>query len=259
MIKGMIIAILMAGCLSAKTIHLTTENTITLRGEVNESSVSQVQLELSKKSNARVLPSLSPLFLVIDSPGGSIVDGLALIEFAKTIPNLHTLTLFGASMASGIQQALPGNRYVTNTSVIMFHRAKGGFNGQFGEGEVESQLNMAKDLVSILDNANASRMKMNVETYRSLAKDEYWIVGKNIMGKNGADELVNVTCSPALIEASTVQTFQVFIFRMSMKFSNCPLIRSGEVVKGDEHYTKYKAYFDKKMTGPYSMTMGASK
>jgi ATP-dependent protease ClpP protease subunit len=225
-----------------------------MRGEVSEESVSMWQKELAQKSSARKAPMLQPLYLSIDSPGGDIVAGQAFIEFAKTIPNLHTITLFGASMASGIQQALPGKRYVLGTSITMFHRASGGFQGQFSEGEVESRLNMAKDLVAILENANASRMKLPIEKYKQLVKDEYWVVGHKNITENVADESVSITCSDELIENSKSQTFQVFIFTITVKFSECPLFRSGEVVKGQDAYIKYKSHFNKKLTGVYYMS-----
>ena len=59
----------------------------------------------------------------------------------KSIPqNIECIAIFAASMAHGILQACPGNRYIAPAGVSMIHRAKGGFQGQFNDGEVESRL-----------------------------------------------------------------------------------------------------------------------
>lgn len=253
MFKSLILVMFISAATLATNISLNENNVINMRGEVNDESVQAWQTELARKSAARRVVSLQPLYLAIDSPGGSITAGLSFIEYAKTIPNLHTITLFGASMASAIQQALPGKRYVLATSVTMYHRAAGGFQGQFSEGEVESRLNMAKDLVSILETVNAARMKMPLETYKQLVKDEYWLVGSKNTLKNAADELVTVTCTPELINSSTIQHYENAFFSISVRFSNCPLFRGAELVKGQEAYQKHKAEIHKKLTGIYSM------
>ena len=252
MLNTILATLLIASLSFATTINLNNDNNINMRGEVSDESVNNWQIEIAEKVAKRGNSSY-PIYLSIDSPGGSIDAGLAFIEFAKTIPNLHTITLFGASMASGIQQALPGKRYVLGTSITMFHRAKGGFEGQFGDGEVESRLDMAKQIVSILEQQNASRMKLPLAEYKQLVKDEYWIAGgSNNLSKNAADEVVSLVCDNALIQASTVETFRVFIFTINVRFSKCPLFRSGSVQKQSEDaYLKNKAAFQRKMTGIY--------
>lgn len=234
-------------------IHLTLDNNVNLRGEVNDESVNKWQTELSELVNKRGSRNY-PIYLSIDSGGGSIDAGMAFIEYAKTIPNLHTITLFGASMASGIQQALPGRRYVLGSSTTMFHRAAGGFQGQFNDGEVESRLNAAKQMVSILEQQNAHRLQMSIVDYKAAVKDELWIVGgTNNVSKHAADEMVTATCEHSLITASSLESFQVFIFSITMRFSKCPLFRSGSVIKGEDSYKNHKKEFQKKLTGVYYM------
>lgn len=258
MFKLLITMLLACSFAAATTLQLNNDNNVNLRGEVNDESVNKWQMQLSEL-NAKRGNKGYPIYLSIDSGGGSIEGGLAFIEYAKTISNLHTITLFGASMASGIQQALPGKRYVLGTSITMFHRAKGGFQGQFGEGEVESRLNMAKDMVNLLEQANASRMKMSIADYKKAVQNELWFAGgsKNVIG-NAADELVSLVCSNELIQSSTIESFQVFIFSISVRFSNCPLFRSGTVLRPTEDaYLKNKAAFQRKMTGVYYLQAGS--
>lgn len=251
MFKLIIAVLCVCGLLTAETLYLNNDNNINMRGEINGDSINKLQMELAEKVQKRGKANY-PIYISIDSGGGAIDAGISFIEYAKTINNLHTITLFGASMASGIQQALPGKRYVLGTSITMYHRASGGFQGQFADGEVESRLNMAKELVGILENQNAYRLKMSLANYKQLTKDEYWIVGgQSHMLKNAADEVVSISCSNELISSHSIENFQVFIFTISMKFSACPLFRSGSIVKGEEAYLQNKAAFNKKMTGVY--------
>jgi ATP-dependent protease ClpP protease subunit len=109
---------------NAKTIQLNTTNTVNFRGPVEWDSVTKVKMELYKKLKERGKKHY-PIYIVLDSPGGSIAAGEAFIEFAKMYSNVHTISIFSASMASAIVEALPGKRYVLSTGVFMFHRARG--------------------------------------------------------------------------------------------------------------------------------------
>lgn len=225
----------------ARNIELTPENTVSIRTEIDYNSVSEAQLELMKIVAKRGSASY-PIYLVLDSPGGSIDAGLNFIETAKTVPNLHTVTLFAASMASAIVEALPGKRYVLETGILMFHRAAGGVQGQFEDGEVESRLTFYKELVRGMEQTNADRMKMTLANYKAAVKDELWILGKNSIKKGAADEIITLSCSQALLAQSKSTSVAVFMFSINVKFNACPMIRSGIVEKPENRdaYLKYQ-------------------
>ena len=136
LITGIVIGISMylIGCIllayqaNARTILLNETNTINFIGEVNDRSTKTVKKEISRLDIARGNKKY-PLYLVIDSPGGSIHAGNRFLDYVKTVKNLHTVTIFAASMAAGFVQQLPGKRYVVDSGIFMFHRASGGFQG----------------------------------------------------------------------------------------------------------------------------------
>lgn len=118
-----------------RTVLLRTDNTVYLQGEVSSRSMTDIQNNLLDLVLLRQKSGKSyPIYLVLDSPGGSIVAGEDFIQFAKTLKNVETITFFAASMASAIVEALPGNRLVVESGTMMFHRAAGGFQGQFENG-----------------------------------------------------------------------------------------------------------------------------
>jgi len=205
-----------------KTIELDVNNSITLRGEISESSVSKVISEFLKlkKNNPE------KVYLVIDSGGGSVSAGEDLINFLKTQKIVSIICMDCYSMAHAILQASINPRLVIETNKLMAHRATVGLQGQIGEGELESRLGMVKELVKNMETRNAKRIKVSLETYRKKAKDEWWTVGQQSITQNIADKIVSISCTDELMEQTETITKTIFIFQVESIYSKCPLIRS---------------------------------
>jgi ATP-dependent protease ClpP protease subunit len=221
--KIIILALLLSNVCFAGTVVLTPSNTVTFRGEVNYSSVAKAQIELAALNKQRG-DKKYPIYLVLDSPGGSIQAGEDFIEFAKTFKNVKTVSLFAASMASAIAQALPGERLITKSGVMMFHRAAGTFQGQFEDGEIESQLAFWKDTVKSLEQRNADRMELSLSEYKKEVIHELWLRGQKVVDKKAADRVVTVQCSNELIEGTEDVLTASFFGVSKDTFSKCPLI-----------------------------------
>lgn len=214
-------------------IELTANNTVMLRGEVNEESINAASLSLVEQNKKRGLKNYT-IYIVLDTPGGSIDAGLAFIEFAKTFKNVETLTIFAASMGSAIVEHLPGKRNIISTGTLMFHRAAGGVQGQFEDGELESRLEYYKKIVRSMEQTNSDRMSLSLADYKSKVKDELWIYGADAVKNGSADTLVTVTCSDELISEKDVLNINIMGFIViPVEFSKCPLLKAGQV-KGDQ-------------------------
>ncbi len=233
----------------SNTINLTSKNHVLLRNEVTPESMHKVALELARLVAVRGAQDY-PLYLVLDSPGGSIDAGLDFITFTKTIPNLQTITIFAASMAAGIVEALPGRRNVIENGTLMFHRASGGVQGQFESGELESRLDFYKRIVRSMEVQNAVRLGLTLSDYKSKVKDELWIYGYENITQRAADSVVSVTCSEELITGKTRESFTIMIFTIEVEFSKCPLLRTGTVAaptnpEAAKAYNEYRKTFFK--------------
>lgn len=204
-------------------INLTEKNSITFRGTVTGNSVDRygkklLQLSASNKRNAE-------LFLVLDSPGGSIYAGSQFITIMQSIPQkVSCIVKFAASMAHSILQYCTGNRYALPNGVSMIHRARGGFYGQFNDGEVEKKLEFWKSIVGRMEEVNAKRMKMTLKDYKKYAKDEFWCYGYNCKKWNFVDKITNVTCSKKLIEGKESVTISSYFGKRKVTYSLCPLL-----------------------------------
>jgi len=210
-----------------KIITLEARNMVVLRGPVTGSSVGKAMKQLQAAS--RSVPQSTPLYLVLDTPGGSIMDGLDLIDFAKALPQkVHTVSLFAASMGFQIAQNLD-NRYIIRNGTLMSHRASvRGLGGQV-KGELETRYKMIRRSVDYLDYVAAKRMGIDVKTYENLIFNEYWVYGFDAVSNKAADEQILVKCGSSLNGSDTVE-FQTFFGPVKVTFSQCPLIKEPESI-----------------------------
>lgn len=206
-------------------ILLTPANTVVFRGAVDGASVIKASLKLTALAIKRGKANY-PIYLVMDSPGGSIAAGDNFIAYAKTIPNVETISLFAASMAAGIVESLPGRRHVTENGILMFHRARGTIEGQFEDGEMEKQLEFYKAIVRTMEQRNADRIGITLADYKAKVKDEWWIYGKSNIDQKTADNMAEVSCSKELTDERETIVGRIFIFAFKAEYSGCPLLRS---------------------------------
>ena len=203
---------------------LTPDNVVLFNGAVDRDSVAKVMANLHEVEKNRKDIS-KPIYLVINSGGGSIYAGNVFIEYAKTVKNLNTITIFAASMAHAIVQALPGKRYVTSHGLFMAHRAKGSFRGQFNSGEVESQLKLWTGIVTNMEITASTRIGISLLEYKTKIKDEWWTTAKESIKENVADEVVQMVCTHELVDKKIVEEHRNMFGAVRVTFSSCPLFQ----------------------------------
>lgn len=207
--------------ISAKTVKLTSQNTMSLNGQVTGESMNGLMLRLQELNK---IETSDPIYLVINSPGGSIYDGFDFIRFAETSKRpIHTVTIFAASMAFQIVEAL-GDRYVTSYSTLMSHKASGGFRGEF-PGQLDSRYaHVLSHLIEqdkhVVERTNG---KQTLESYSQLIQNEYWANSSKSITDGFADEQVNVECDKSL-EGTRTEEINLGFFSVEAEFVKCPLI-----------------------------------
>lgn len=219
------LSILLCGSAKAETITLNPLNTYVFRGVVDPESTTKAAIELQELNIERGSKDY-PIYLVLDCPGGSIVDGENFIQYVKTIPNVHTISIFAASMCSSIAEGLPGKRYVTENGILMFHRAKGQFEGQFETGELESELSFFKGVVRRMEQRSADRMGIPLKTYKAHVMNEWWLEGSNAVAAKVADEQIDLKCTDDLISKKVTSSVETLFSMDSISMSGCPLLRN---------------------------------
>lgn len=218
-------------------IELNHNNTLLIRTGVDEDSILKLQQELVQLNTKRGSKDY-PIYLVLDTPGGSVYAGDQFIQFLKGYKNIQTITIFAASMGAMIVELHAGKRFITDNGILMFHRASGRFEGQFEEGELESQLNFWKAMIRSMEDSVAKRVGLSLEEYKRYIKDEWWLRGEKAISMGAADEVINVKCTDDLINDTEILSIPIFAgVSIDATYSKCPLLRNALGI-GEENESK---------------------
>lgn len=202
-------------------ITLTRSNTVVLNMPIDAQTAANVQQQLMTKDQ-RV--GNEPLYLVLNSPGGSVVDGQRIIETAKGLRSpVHTITVFSASMSFIISQYL-GKRYILESGTMMSHHASaGGLSGQV-PGNLITRAMALLNSIQAIETKVAARAHLSLKQYQAMIDNEMWLEGQAAVKEGFADSIATVTCDPSLNKPGESQTMQVFGIPVKVTWHACPLI-----------------------------------
>lgn len=210
-----------------ETISLSKNNTLVLAAEVNDETVAKLSAQaLAMDEN---LEEDAPIYLVLNTPGGSVTAGLELIDNLKGLDRkVHTITIFAASMGFQIAQNL-NDRIITNNGVLMSHRAKGSMgSAEFGgqsPSQLETRFAFWNNKIKEMDKVTVSRTKgmQTLESYQAAYENELWLTGRDAVTQGYADQVRSARCDKSL-SGTQAETFSFFGLVIEVVFSDCPLI-----------------------------------
>ncbi len=153
--------------------RLLRENIIFLGGPIdsNVASIVIAQMLFLQSENPK-----KDIQLYINSPGGSVTDGLAIIDTMNHIKNDVSTICVGmaASMGAHILSAgAKGKRLSLPNSEIMIHQPLGGIEGQASDIEIT-----AKNIIMIRERLNKMMAKNTGQSVDKIAKDmdrNFWM------------------------------------------------------------------------------------
>lgn len=204
------------------TVVLTKDNHIVFSGVVSDTSVAKAQLELGRISSQ--LSKNDTIYLVIDSPGGSVTAGNLFIDFANSLPQkIKPICIFCASMGYHMFQSFD-ERLVYGSSELMSHRVRiGGLAGQV-PGEAVSRLNNIIQVSNKMDRAVANRVGLTLEAYQKLIYDELWLDGDSAVKTKHADRAAKIRCEDSLMNEKKTEVVNTMFGPVQITFSSCPVI-----------------------------------
>lgn len=211
---------------------LTDKNTVSLRGPVDDGSISELIKKLRELDTDKEVGK--PIYLVLYTPGGSIQAGIELIEAVKGLRRpVKTITIFAASMGFQIAQNLD-ERLILSGGTLMSHKARGQTEGEFGPGsdsQIDKRLNFWKTRLLELDEQTVKRSggKQTLQSYQASYENELWLTGRESVKGGYADRTVSVRCDSSL-KGTDDSKVSFFGMEVTVKFSKCPLQTAPEEV-----------------------------
>lgn len=207
--------------LAQDKIKLTQENTVVLNWVVEDQSIAKLTQQIFELSAE--LPKDKPIYLVLDTPGGSVPAGTNFIDSVKGVPQeIKTISLFAASMGFQIAENL-GERLVTDNSTMMSHLAAGGLEGTI-PGSVNTRLAFWEGIIGQLDSNAAKRLKLSESAYMRKIQNEYWVHGSDNVKQGLADRVVVLSCDKSL-NGTTTEEIPTIFGTVVVERARCPLVR----------------------------------
>ena len=167
---------------------LLKERIIWLGSEVAEDNANQIcaQMMLLAAQDPE-----KPIFLYINSPGGSVTAGMAIYDTMQYIePEVVTVAL---GMAASMGQLLltagtPGIRYATPHARILMHQPSGGVGGTASDIRINANLilQMKQELAEI----NAQRTGKSVEKIREDSERDHWFTAQEALEYGFIDHVI---------------------------------------------------------------------
>lgn len=217
----------------SKKIVLTADNTIILNDAIDGTSVAEVISKAKLLDESGMLGRVgvkksAPIYLFLRTPGGEIQMGLEMLEALQGLNRpVDTVTMFAASMGFQTAQNL-GKRLIVKNGIMMSHRARGGFEGEFG-GQRPSQMDSRKNLwetrMDEMDKQTVARSngKQTLESYQKAYASELWVTGSQAVEQGYADEVVSVKCDESLSGVTTKSISLFGLINIDYDLDNCPL------------------------------------
>lgn len=172
----------------ARELKITKGRTVIISGEVGDASRSQARriLELAREST-------DPIYIMLNSPGGSVFDGVQVIQAieASRAPVYTVCAGICASMAAIIFE-YGTKRFIANKSILMFHPASGGAQGEIDK--MVSRLTFIQSYIGEMEANIARRSGMAFKDYKFLSGVELWTAQSAV--KQGLADAVVLLSDP---------------------------------------------------------------
>lgn len=153
--------------------RLLKDRIVMLEGEVNDHMINAAIAQLLFLNNE---DNTKPIYIYINSPGGSCTAGLALIDVMNYVkaPIYTVVTGMAASMGAAILSAgEKGHRYALPNSSILCHQSSGGEQGNIQDARV--RMRYWEELNTRLAKIISTNCGMELEKYLDATIRDCWM------------------------------------------------------------------------------------
>jgi ATP-dependent protease ClpP protease subunit len=201
---------LLSSFVNSKQIILDTNNTLLIRGEINENQATQFVYDLNK------MPQKKDVYVYLDTNGGSVDAGNKIVNEIQKY-NLSCIAQKAISMGFVILQSCD-KRYITPLATLMQHQMSYGVMDE--KAKVESYVEFIQQIGDELTEMQSKKIGMSKKRFNEKTYNDWWSFGKTALKNNCADEIVDVRCSTKITNATYEIDNGMYIYT----YSKCPLV-----------------------------------
>lgn len=176
--------------------RLLEDRIIMFTGEVNADTA---QIAIAELLYLASVDDSKDITMYINSPGGSVVDGLAIYDTMRYIkPDVSTVVVgMAASMGSILLSGgAKGKRYALPNAEIMIHQPSGGSKGMASDMEIAwKQMERCKEKLTRYLVANSGRNPDDPGDYQKVLKDmdrDYWMTAQEALDYGLVDKIIEL-------------------------------------------------------------------
>ena len=168
--------------------RLLNDRIIVLSEDVNDTSASLVVAQLLYLEGQDPDKDIS---LYINSPGGSVTDGMAIYDTMQYIkPDVQTVCLGQAASAAAIllTSGTKGKRYLTSHARVLMHQPSGGIGGTATDVRINAELIM--DMKKTMSELTAEQTGHTLEEIYRDNEYDHWFTAQEALDYGFVDKLV---------------------------------------------------------------------
>ena len=169
--------------------RLLKDRIIMISGEVNEAMASVVVSELLYLQSE---DPEAPIHIYINSPGGSVVDGLAIVDTMNLISCPVYTYCVGQCASMGsifLVSGEKGHRYALPNSRIMIHQVSGGSQGTYED--MKRSINEAGRLNELLANVLANGTGKSLKEVKKDMDRDYFMSAEEALKYGIVDKVLS--------------------------------------------------------------------
>ena len=172
--------------------RLLKDRIVMLNSDVNNQSANSIIMQML------VLSAEDPkadIYFYINSPGGSVTDGLALYDTMQAIPNDVVTICLGSAASMGsflLSGGTPGKRYSLPNSRLMYHQVMSGISGGTQYVDMETSVKETKKLYEKLNMylSEFTQGKISFEEMKKKTDRDWWLSPQEAIESGFIDKII---------------------------------------------------------------------
>lgn len=179
-----------------KSTEVNPQDMIILYDGIDSNTAALIVAQIQMLQNVR---PQQPLYLMIDSSGGEVLEGVKIINAMNMSKRpVYTVVVNNASSMAAYIHSYGKKRYMMPDSFLMFHQASWSYTGSIQI--MENRIRFMKKLISTFDENVCKRSNVTLEELKRKESDEWWVLTDEALNRKLIDDVIKFEVYPQRIK-----------------------------------------------------------